>query len=117
MITYDNLYCKLFIDTGLNKGELLNAIKEHTGGVQTGHEFISAGWAAIGLDENDEYDSALVNDQDHGFLYYPFLIDIEPEKSVDLQTNIKEIKKLIAHLTSLGFKVTAACDFEDELKS
>ncbi len=117
MIPYDNLYCKLYIDTGFNKGELLNIIKEHTGGVQPGREFISTEWAEIGLDENNEYDPALTDDKNDGSLYYRFLVDIEPENNVDSQTYIVGIKKLITHLTGLGFKVTAACDFEDELRN
>lgn len=99
----------------MTEGELLNIIKEHTGAVQTGREFISTGWAAIGLDENDEYDPVLADDKDKGFLYYRFLVDIEPENDVDLQTYLVKLKKLIMHLRGLGFKVTAACDYEDEL--
>jgi hypothetical protein len=68
----------------------------------------------IGVQGNDEFDESLTGGAD-GFLYYPFILDIEPRAGVPKQAYITTIGRLLEYLWSKDMKKVAAARFEDAL--
>lgn len=111
---YDNLFCKVFIDTDIDYEELFMVVKDHVCGEKEAISYICTNWAEISVKKNKEYflEKYLLSPDD--FLYWKYYLDVQP-KNVEQKEYIKKISHLINDLRGYGAKVIAACDFENEL--
>ena len=111
---YDDLYCKVFIDTKLVYDELFLMVLKHVGGKKESFSYILTDWCDMFIQKNKEFSDEQYMKDSGDFIYWRYYIDIEP-----IETNesnyIEGIKDLLKFLRQYCNGVVAACDFECEL--
>lgn len=111
---YDDLYCKVFIDTNLRYEEIFLSIMNYVGGKKESFSYIVADWCDMFIQKNKEYNKEQHFQDTDDFLYWKYYLDIEPI-AVDEITYIKRIYDLLQYLKKYCNGVVVACDFENEL--
>ncbi len=113
---YDDLYCKVFVDTDMDYNNLSDLIMDFVAGRKKAISFIIAEWCDIGVRRNKEYskEQYLIDATD--FLYWRYYLDIDP-LCIDEKQYIINVAKLLRDLRKQGMGVVIACDFEDEVNS
>lgn len=114
MNMYDNLYCKIFIDTDEKREKVLNSIKDIVSGSIERWTIISASME-IELRKNEEFNKREIARKEDGFLYSRYYLDIEPKENIEQEEYIFGIAILLENLWSIGYKAVTSCDFENEL--
>uniref|UniRef100_UPI003D21D470 1,4-dihydroxy-6-naphthoate synthase n=1 Tax=Brevibacillus sp. FIR094 TaxID=3134809 RepID=UPI003D21D470 len=105
------MYCKLFIDTELDREEVSKLIAKSINGIVHKHQCFSEA-LDIYVNKNDDFDLEKGTEKRDGFLYYKYFLDIEPQKGSDEEVYINTIGKLLENLWRNGIKAVAASDFE-----
>ena len=115
-IMYDNLYCKVFIDTDMDYDGLFELIKNCVAGRKHAISFIITDWCDISVRRNKEYkqEQHLIDSTD--FLYWRYYLDIDP-LNVDEKQYIRSVAKLLKDLREHGMGVVIACDFEGKVNN
>jgi len=111
---YDDLYCKLFLDSDLKMDKINEIISRFSNGEIIDFDIISK-WGEITINKNEDFDISKRQEWPDGFLYYRYYMDIDPNKSCKQADYINNISMLLTSIWKNGFKAVAACDFEDEL--
>ena len=106
---YDNLYCKMFIDTNLIYEELFALVLKFVNGKKQAVTYICTQWCDISVQKNREYDAEHYLVDPKNFLYWKYYLDIEED------VYIKNVSKLFGYIKEHCNYVIAACDFEDKL--
>ncbi|MDG5857033.1 1,4-dihydroxy-6-naphthoate synthase [Clostridium beijerinckii] len=114
MNSYENLFCKVFIDTNEERLSLLNSIKDVVLGI-TERWTITSNSMELELRKNDDFNESLRFEKRDGFLYSRYYIEIEPIGDIKQEQYISSVSMLLENLWTLGYKAVAACDFENEL--
>jgi len=104
-------YCKLYV-RDWDRPKIYALIELSLGAVVDGDQAI-AGGLLLDVRENDEADVVRADD----FLYWPVIIDVTADPSVDDSAVVASIGGLLRSAWSSGIDVVAACPFEDELPS
>lgn len=112
---YDDLYCKLFIDTDKSLDEIQEII-ENILDVKPDkfHSFIEDYFMAD-LIINKEGDVNLAKDFPDGFLYFPYFIDFNCDNEEREDDYIELVGKLMNELWRDEMRLVASCDFEHVL--
>lgn len=103
---FDNLYCKIFIDTDCGYDKFFEKIKSVIGGQKQAVSFINSNWCIMSIRKNKEYIS-----ESNDFLYWKYFIDIEPQ-NVPESTYIEKIRQFVYFLKRRN-SVVCVCDFEE----
>lgn len=112
---YEDLYCKLFINTERQVENIFEVICLILKGEVQPIRTIKTKEAEFDLRINKEFDLGKGKNKNDGFLYWMYFLDIEPT-GYDECGYIKVIYKLVNELRKQGIETVAACDFEKELK-
>jgi len=112
MNIYDNLYCKIFIDTNEDMEGVLSSISDI---VSVYRWTIISDSMEIDLRKNEDFSKKERVVKEDGFLYSRYYLDIESKENVKQEQYILSIATLLENLWTLGYKVVTACDFEEEL--
>ena len=114
MNNYDNLYCKIFIDTDKEKETVTDLISTITSGKK---EMFGISMESMDIDvrRNEDFNETKRTEKQDGFLYSRFYIDVEPKSNIKQDAYISNVATLLEKLWSMEFKAIAACDFEEEL--
>jgi len=113
MKKYDDYTCRLYIEGDWSLDEMIDMIKDHTGGEKS-LKTVIAGNFEIDVEDSQDADPNKLNNEDD-FLFYKFSCYIEPVLKNDPKTYIKSLSKLILNLRSDGALVVASCEFEKEI--
>lgn len=111
---YDDLYCKVFLDTNLSYEELFSIVMNYTGGNKVAFTDINTDWCEISIRKNKEYSVTQYSRDVDDFIYWKYYLDVEPMESEE-NTYIKKLSDLLKYLKGYCRGVIAACDFEEEL--
>ena len=111
---YDNLYCKMFIDTDLIYEELFALVLKLIDGKKQAITYISTQWCDISVQRNREYDAERNLLDPNNFLYWKYYLDIEPN-DIEEDIYIKRVSNLLGYMKEHCNGAIVACDFEDEL--
>ncbi len=114
MLKYEDLYCKLFIDTDTDRESLINVLKETVNGKNEDWT-IESKYTVIDVKRNVAFDMCKRNELPDGFLYFRYFLDIEPKENTMQDDYISIISNMLQSLWDLGYKAVAACDFEEDL--
>lgn len=114
MSSYENLYCKLFIDTDLSENSILVLVASILSGSINRWSVVTE-LSEIYVNKNDYFDMERRSEKQEGFLYSRYYLDIEPKENADEDNYINSISNLLQGLWTSGLKAVAACDFEEEL--
>ena len=107
-------YCKVYLDTDLSKADVLGLIRTVLTGQSESRATISSPSCVVDVEDNDQFDEAMRYQAD-GFLYYRYLLDVEPVEEVSRERYLQALSDLLRGLRKHLCKVVPACDFEDEL--
>ncbi|NUU59595.1 1,4-dihydroxy-6-naphthoate synthase [Paenibacillus agri] len=110
---YD-LFTKIFVDSDVDKGMLLDTVSNIVIGTISGSSILTK-QAEIFIFNNGDFDEDKRNQGDDGFLYYKYYLEIEPTEDADDRNYVLEISILLTKLWNAEFKAIASCDFEDLL--
>lgn len=100
-VDYDDL-CELYVDGAPDTATLKSWL-----GVPAGMDII--------VDENENTGDK--TDPDNGFLFSAHLAELYFVPDATHQHRVQTVSAIITDLRDRGLKVTAACDYEDELPS
>ncbi|MDE6780461.1 MAG: hypothetical protein K2J40_03255 [Ruminococcus sp.] len=103
----ENLYCKIFVDTVEEYNDFFEIVKNFVNGQKTAISGIVSEWCDMSVRKNKEYIS-----ENPDFLYWKFIIDIDPQKDISENVYINNIRQHVYFL-KLENNVVCACDFED----
>jgi len=115
MKNYNNLYCKIFIDTEIDMDSLINKITEMVTGQKELFRTIVTKFGEIDVNKNEDFNAEKRCMKPDGFLYSRYYLDIEPNKEIEQGNYIANVSNLLRVLWQNSFEAVAACDFEDEL--
>jgi hypothetical protein len=113
-MTYQNLYCKIFLDCDLEREQLTQMIAISIDG-RIESKTILSNYCEIDIENNEDFHDIQRHDYSDGFLYYPYYLDIEPSEEVLFSSYADVITKLLEYLWNKVYQAVAACDFEEEL--
>lgn len=108
---YEDLYCKVFINSKLEIEELYHVINTIVSGRKEGIRTIKTDWAEMDLRKNKEYNDRYIDD----FIYWSYYLDIVPSEQVVSSVYIFHIKNFLEKMKLSRITAVAACDFEHEL--
>ena len=115
---YDDLYCKIFIDTDLIYEELFTLLLEFLDGKKYSLDGICNQWCDISVRRNKEFsdEQYLLNPKD--FIFWRYYLDVEPVDSNNVEESIyiENISNLLKYIKRHCNDAIAACDFEDEFE-
>lgn len=114
MNNYDNLYCKVLIDTDDDEKDVSKTIIDIVSG-QLNQFIIKSSTAELYLSKNEDFDVIKRLELPDGFLYSRYYLDIEPNEKIKQEDYIYGIAILLEGLWSKNYKAIAACDYEEEL--
>ncbi|MDE5621104.1 MAG: hypothetical protein K2I80_11415 [Ruminococcus sp.] len=103
----ENLYCKMFVDTVLEYNVFFETVRNFLNGQKQAISGITSNWCDMCISRNKEY---IPKNPD--FLYWKFIIDIDPLENVSESAYINNLKHLVYFLKQ-RHNVICACDFED----
>ena len=106
-------YCELYVDTRLSPDELTEFIRKETGGT-IDHDYVDCDWGSFYVSTNDEHSIWKTNNE-NGFIYYKYIVEVNPWENKDFSDYVDGLRKLIQRLRMLPARTVAACDFEEEL--
>ena len=111
---YNDLYCKIFVDTDMVYSDLFELILDYANGKKKAIDYIITDWCDISVRKNKEYktEKNLIDYTD--FLYWKYYLDIDP-LNIDENQYINNITILFKFLKEHCRGVIIACDFKDEV--
>lgn len=112
---YNNLYCKIYLDSRLEIEELCQYINDKVSGRIELIRTIKTEWGEIDLRRNNDFNPQRLKNNPEDFVFWQYYLDIEPKGEIDKSEYIGHIAKLIDEFNSENIKVVASCDFEENL--
>ena len=106
----ENLYCKIFVDTVSEYNDFFETVRNFLNGRKQAISGITSDWCNMCISRNKEYIP-----QNADFLYWKFIIDIEPKEYILKNTYINSLRQLVDFLKR-NHEIICACDFEDIFK-
>lgn len=103
----ENLYCKIFVDTIEEYNDFFEIVEKFLNGHKQAVSFIGCNWCSLDVRRNKEY---ILQSPD--FLYWKFMLNVDPTENISEDTYKNNIIKLVAFLKRHG-RVVCACDFEE----
>ncbi len=104
-----DLYCKIFVDTISEYDDFLESVRNFVSGHKIALSGIVSEWCDMDIRKNKEYIS-----ESSDFLYWKFIIDIEPQENVSENAYIDNIR-LFVNFLKQEHQAVCACDFEELL--
>jgi hypothetical protein len=95
----------------MSKQQLLTSFPEWIGGT-TVRRTISSNQLEVDVVTNEDFDESRLDDENSGFLFYRYYLDIEPNPAVSEAEYVGSIRKLLKKLKDEGLRAVASCDFE-----
>lgn len=124
-----NSYCKIFVNGPNDLGEIFGQIEKYLNILEfqelnNKSYNIETNYLYISIDKNSDFSPSNIADPIDGFLYYPFIIEVNPidfketyENFHDAELYLKNVLHLVSHMRKKGYELVPACDFEDYLNS
>jgi hypothetical protein len=115
MVNRADVYCNLFVDSNLEQSHFANNLASVFNQAANKQGNFDTSFGNIYVIENDDYDELKKTDKEEGFLFYRYLLEVEPRLDLDINNAIEFVSKLLNYLWSLDYPATAACSYEDKL--
>ncbi len=112
---YNNLYCKVYLNSELEIEELYQHINCKVLGRLQPIRTTITDWCEMDLRKNSEFNPQRLIEDPEDFVFWQYYIDVEPKKQIDQYNYINQIAKLLRDLNSDNIKIVASCDFEEDL--
>ncbi len=109
-----NMYCKVYLDSQADKGQLLDLLANIISG-SIKMRTVSSSELQVDLVVNEDFDESRRSQGEDQFLFYRYYLDIEPTENAPRERYVKSVGSLLEGLWRSAHKAVAACDFESEL--
>ncbi len=109
-----NPFCRIYVDSDL-VFEKFVAMLANLSGVVSDFSLITTQCLDIGVQENDEYDSQKCSQKPDRWLFFKYMLEIDPVSGKLDENYISEIRKLLTSIWSNGMDAVAASEFEEML--
>jgi hypothetical protein len=109
-----NIYCKIYVESDLDKAELLQLLARLANG-SVHLRTVAAPECEIDVVTNEDFSEARNAQGPDQFLFYPYYLDMEPTPTTTRAHFIGCVGELLEGLWRSGCKAVAACDFESDL--
>lgn len=109
-----DLFTKIFLDTNVDKGAVIETVSKIVYGTISGSN-VTTEHADIFIFNNGDFNEDKRNQGNDEFLYYKYNLEIEPTEDVENSAFVVEISNLLIKLWDAGYKAIASCDFEELL--
>ncbi len=114
-----NPECQIHVNPNIVVDDLLNILSNHYGEhfrVNKKYSFVyELDKLSVYIDEPDEYDPEKAKITDTGFLYYQYILEVDPVGSIEFDEYVAAINHLLEFLKSCNISFTAACEYEEML--
>ncbi|WP_157202571.1 1,4-dihydroxy-6-naphthoate synthase [Calidithermus chliarophilus] len=107
-------YAKIYVDGDLSYEQLASDL-ENLFGVEARTRAIDLDKGTIYIEENEDFDARLRSNPEDGFLFYRYILDVEPLVELGQQNALDLVTTLLNHLWSKRIRAVAACGYEDLL--
>ncbi|KKD39168.1 hypothetical protein [Limnoraphis robusta] len=114
MNTCESLYCQIFLNTELNKSDIIKGLENLLNTKSTGN-VIALESVEIELRDNESFEQKLCKEATNRFLYFPYYIEVDPFPEQTQENQIDLVSKILEYSWSSGFEVVASCDYEEQL--
>ena len=99
--------CNLYVDIEIKRNELITRLSDFLSASVSGL-YVENSNGYICIDKNDEFDQEMRKDKDDGFLYYQYLLEVEPSPELGEPNQIDFVSKnssvfLVTRLSSRSF--------------
>jgi len=108
-----DLYTKIFLNTELEKKEIIDLVSKLLNGKVSGTSIVTE-QAEFYLFNNGNYIASEKEQIVDDFLFYKYYFEIGPRESA-ISIYILQISHLLTELWNAGFTAIASCDFEELL--
>ena len=109
-------YCRLYINTNLDKNWLFGRICTYLGGIRSGINDAETSWCSLSVINNGYHDAEKYSRNRTDFIYWKYCAELEIINNVSADRYINNINKLIEYLKSFCDGVVPSCDFEEQLR-
>lgn len=109
------IFCKVFVNADVARSDLVDTIAHALDGRIKPLNTVAGDTWEIDVRRNDEHDAERSKDQENGFLFFPYYLDVVARRGRDRQAQIALVSRLLERLWERGYGAVAACDFEEEL--
>jgi hypothetical protein len=110
----EELYCKIYVDSDLDREKLVDFVAEAIGGPARGHT-VESRTAEVDVKRNEDYLESADRGNPDNFVHYRYYFDVVPGGDGDRGEFIRAIGDLLTALWSAGNRAVGAADFEEEL--
>ena len=108
---YDNLYCKIYLDSSLDIGELYKRIRSIVQGQMEPIRTVKTIWGEIDIRKNSDFDPDRMEKDPDDFVFWRYYLDIVPQKGIEQEKYISEVSRLVEELKQSNIRAVASCDF------
>lgn len=108
-----DLFCKIFVLAPCDRETLAGYVASVLNGRRQSHS-IHCCFGVVDVIRNDDADNSKMSGE-NGFLFFPYLIELEPEEAFDRRQFVGTVGSLLEALWERYYSAVAACDFEIEL--
>ncbi len=109
-----NLFCQIYVQLSSEEQSLLQMLSDKIGG-EVSHGAIRSQYFELFVDKNVDFDPRKITEFPDGFLFFKWILNIEPDESKGVAEYMKSISRLLEILWQLKIPAIAACDFETSL--
>jgi len=117
MTAFDELYCKLYVDTDLDRDGLADFICALLHSSRQSFHGIFADFGEVEVKRNEDFLPVAAREQADDFVYYRYYLDVFPAGAISEQQYVTGVAKLLRGLKKAGMPAAAACSFEEELQA
>lgn len=108
------LHSKVYLDTSAPFEAVVEQVSRHIGG--TAHRSGAEGRILdVYVDENDEHDVVRAEDREEGFLFYPYLLDVDAVAGVTVDAYRDALDALLQALALPWVRFVTAAEDEEAL--
>lgn len=110
-----NLYVSLYVDSNLDRKLLTTELKKTLNEAIEDRFDIESPQGEISVRKNDAFNEEMRKDEEDGFLYYRYLLEVEPEEELGKENATQFVSRILEYLWSQNYPAVASCDYEELL--
>lgn len=110
-----DLGSEIYVDTNTERENLTYALGQLFGSSPDKYNNVETSIGELSVLKNDDFDEQIRKDEENGFLYYRYLLEIEPTEEFGKENAVEFVGKILDYLWSQGCPAVASCDYEELL--
>ncbi len=113
----NNFYCGLYVDADISAEEFAFLLGSVFNTKPDKWNNLRLPEGELSVTENDEYNENEKYNTKRGFLFFRYLLEVEPNPILNEGNAVCLVAKILEFLWSKGYAAVATCDYENKLPS